>query len=235
MKTMTRALACVGAVAIAMCTVPAASAAEQASITVEQETDLREFLARKHLKASVVERLIDKAEDGIAWDSSTGKNLKDTRTEKDGNFTKTTETFLDGSTNETWIEIPTVVKEGSFSTRSVTGCTRTGTTTYLYKNCIVKGAVSTAVLKFKASYQHANKKVAGPHQPGKITYVTAQSTQNFLGTYSQEYFGIMRGTATGSLSAKAEYRINGGNPGGSQTVRLNLYVSFYGPATSTAS
>lgn len=134
---------------------PAANAtAPTPSIELSQE-DLDYYYSvaeRFGVPEDLQESLLAKIEAGIPLDSSTGVAPISTVTEEVDGFTRTVETFADGSVIGTDIEIPRVLEDG-VSARGVSGCV-TGSSAGVYygQDCWVYSSSLTMGASFYASY-----------------------------------------------------------------------------------
>lgn len=215
----------------------AGCAPTSSGISKTEERAVRSLLTSEGISPHVQAELIHKVETGQRWDSASGAKPVSTTTKDADGFSWTVYTFADGSVNRIGVEQPAggglAVEGANVYGGSITGCSRTGTFTYFYSGCLVLGSIATLQMSFRARYDVPNTKYLCPCRPGHISSVGTQGSSVFLGRYTQEYFGILRSTATATASASAEYRVKWSDALGEQTARLRIYVPFAGPARAT--
>lgn len=206
-------------------------------ISKADETAVRSLLTSEGISPHVQAELIHKAETGQKWDSVTGAKPVSTTTKDADGFSWTVYTFADGSVNRVGVEQPApgglAVHATGTQSGSISGCSRTGTYRYSYSGCLVKGNVGTLDMSYRLRYEVANTAYLCPCLPAHISSVYGQAVTAIFSQYSQEYFGILRSSATATASAASEYRVNWNGVLGAQTVRLDVSIPFYGPARAT--
>lgn len=212
--------ALLGTLALSPSAVAATPGPEQVLLS-NHEAIIREKLLHAEVKPAVVQSLIKKWRNGIAWDNSNGSEPLRSSSEVRSGFEVTTSWFADGSISISEIEIPQKMNSGDISLMSITGCREgSGVGSFPFYDCRVKTDNFNWSLDFLADGMRSTigrAQVSNLRDPGW-----------FVGgaTVASHSLTVLRATQSGTTPAHGKLTVywNAIYGAGSGTYRLNLYV-----------
>jgi len=155
-KRATFAAAVLTAVGSVLAVAPVANATTSPSVIELSDADLAYFYSvadRFGVPEDLQESLLAKVKAGVPLDSSTGVAPVSTVMQEVDGFTRTVETFADGSVIGSDIEIPRVEPEDGVSARGIAGCTTGSSAGVFYgQDCWVYTSSLTMGASFYTSY-----------------------------------------------------------------------------------